>query len=127
MDAPLHDAGPGSLSSDLIRLEVTVPLDGEAAFALLVRELEVAPEVGGPWPHGTVSLSDPPRRLRLTWDGADGSSHVDVVVAEVDDDLTTVIVEHRGLQHHDRDERTWLTGEDGWWAILRAYAAAARA
>lgn len=107
------------------------------------------PVVGGRWGErsdggdlawGTVTLWDPPDHVRLTWavdsdrrlpaDVRDApASRVDIRLAEVDDDLTTVIVEHRGLEAHDDPAavRAWVGGEDGWWSILRAYVAAARA
>jgi len=102
-----------------------VPLGAEAAFGLLVDRLAHW------WPAGsalrdveaTITLWEPPTRIAATW--APGSS-VDVRVAEVDDDLTTVIVEHRHLDVHDRATRDLVTGDDGWWSALRAYAAAAR-
>lgn len=72
----------------------------------------------------TVTLWEPPVRIGVTW--APGST-VDVRFAEVDDDLTTVIVEHRHLDAHDRPTRALITGDDGWWSLLRAYAEAARA
>ncbi len=129
MDAALHDPGPGRLNTpaaptDLLRVEVTVPLGLGAAFALLTEGLD------GWWPTerrwGEVTLREPPLHLRASWPGVDGASVVDVRLADVDDDLTTVIVEHRGLHHHSPEERAWLRGDDGWWAILRTYAAAAR-
>lgn len=99
--------------------------------------MSIDAEVGGRWgergpdgtdrPYGTVTVWDPPRRVGLTWAVAEGRSGIDVTVADVHDDLTTVIVEQRGLDHLDPDERAWLTGDDGWWATLRAFAAAARA
>ncbi len=128
MDAALDDAGPGRLiapTADLLRVEVSVPLGAEAAFALFA---DRSPRW---WPRSsplhvvdvTVTLWEPPVRIGATW--APGST-VDVRFAEVDDDLTTVIVEHRRLDVHDRATRDLVTGDDGWWSALRAYAAAAR-
>ncbi len=109
---------------DLLRVEVSVPLGAEASFALLA-------DVDRWWPassplraiEATVTLWEPPEHIRVRW--APGST-VDVRIAEVDDDLTTVIVEHRHLDAHDPATRTLITGDDGWWQALRAYAAAAR-
>lgn len=102
-----------------------MPLGAEAAFALFA---DRSPRW---WParsplrsiEATVTLWEAPTRIGATW--APGST-VDVRFAEVDDDLTTVIVEHRHLDLHDRATRALITGEDGWWSALRAYAAAAR-
>ena len=70
-----------------------------------------------------VTLWEPPRRIGVRW--APGSQ-VDIRFAEVDDELTTVIVEHRDLDVHDPDLRRLITGDDGWWSALRSYVAAAR-
>jgi hypothetical protein len=128
VDAPLDDAGPGrlNLSTDLLRVEVSVALDVEAAFALFTEDMV------GWWPpdsvlrtmDATVTLWDPPTRIGVKW--APGST-IDVRFAEVDDDLTTVIVEHRHLDRHDAETRAVVTGDDGWWSVLRAYAEAAAA
>jgi hypothetical protein len=129
VDAALDDAGPGRLTSsptaDLLRVEVSVPLGVEASFALLADRLDHW------WPAGsalrdvdvTVTVWEPPGRIGVTW--APGST-VDVRLAEVDDDLTTVIVEHRHLDVHDPATRALITGDDGWWSALRAFASAAR-
>jgi hypothetical protein len=128
VDAALDDPGPGRLSlpADLLRVEVSVPLGAEASFALF------ADGMAGWWPatsplgamEATVTLWEAPRRIGVSW--APGST-IDVRFAEVEDDLTTVIVEHRHLDVHDPDTRARITGDDGWWAVLRAYADAARA
>lgn len=56
-----------------------------------------------------------------------GAGTVAIRTAPVDDDLTTVIVEHHGLAGDDgRAVRRWATGDDGWWTLLRAYAAHTR-
>lgn len=103
-----------------------MPLGAEASFSLF------ADDPDGWWPPGsrlasmeaTVARWEPPRRIGATW--APGST-IDVRFAEVDDDLTTVIVEHRHLDAHDPATRVLIAGDDGWWSVLRAYAAAARA
>jgi hypothetical protein len=128
VDAPLDDPGPGrlTLSTDLLRVEVSVPLGVEAAFARFADDLDAW------WPAGsaldamdvTVTLWERPVRVGATW--APGST-IDVRFAEVDDDLTTVIVEHRHLDRHDPATRALITGDDGWWSVLRAYAASTRA
>jgi len=102
-----------------------VPLGAEASFTLF------ADGLAGWWPpdsplgaiDATVTLWEPHRRIGVTW--APGST-IDVRFAEVDDDLTTVIVEHRHLDAHDPATRALITGDDGWWSLLRAYAAATR-
>ncbi len=109
----------------MLRVEASIPLGVDASFAL------VAGHLADLWPAGsplaaldtTVTLWEPPRRIRATW--APGS-HVDVLFAEVDDDLTTVIVEHRDLDVHDDGLRRLVTGDDGWWGALRRLVAAAR-
>jgi len=184
-DDPSDDTGPGAPpgdgdetggdgGADMVRVEVSVPLDRDRAFALFTdgmagwwptsalldpvasvdpeamgASVSVDHEVGGVWSErstdgserrwGAVRAWDPPAALRLDWvlgadrtpeADADRRSVVDVRFAEVDDDLTTVIVEHRGLAAHGsgaNDVRRWVGGDDGWWAILSAYAAAARA
>lgn len=110
--------------------------------------MAIDPRVGGWWgertddgdlPWGTVTLWEPPDHVRLTWTvGPDRrtpadvdtapASRVDVHLAPVEDDLTTVIVEHRGLSAHPDPVvvRSWVGGEDGWWTILRSFVAAAR-
>ena len=85
----------------------------------------------GEAPVGSVATWDPPRLVALAWhpgadDGRDG--RVEVRFAPVEDDLTTVIVEHHlsdATGRHGADRR-WLAGEQGWWGVLRAYVAAAR-
>lgn len=133
MDAPLHDPGPGRLSDTArptpgqqLRVEASVPLGIDASFALLADRLDALWPADSPLAavDATVTLWDPPRRIRATW--APGS-HVDVLLAEVDDDLTTVIVEHRDLDVHDAALRRTITGDDGWWAALRTFVAASRA
>ena len=102
-----------------------MPLGLEASFA------RFADDLAGWWPTGsdlgamdaTVTLWERPDHIRATW--APGST-IDVRFAEVADDLTTVIVEHRHLDRHDPATRALITGDDGWWAVLRAYAASAR-
>lgn len=113
------------MNTDLLRVEVSVPMGAEAAFALFTDRL------GRWWPassplravEATLTLWEPPTRIGARW--APGST-VDVRFAEVDDDLTTVIVEHRHLDVHDPATRTLVTGDDGWWSALRAFASAAR-
>jgi len=127
MDAALDDPGPGrlSLSTDLLRVEVSVPLGVEASFTLFADDVDTW------WPtssalraiEATVTLWEAPTHIRVTW--APGST-IDVRFAEVDDDLTTIIVEHRHLDAHDPATRALITGDDGWWQVLRAYAAATR-
>ena len=134
MDAALDDPGPGRLSAtalprsgQLLRVEATVALGPEDAFALFAARLGA-----GLWPAGSplaaveadLTLWEPPRRIRATWRPG---SHVDVLFAEVDADLTTIIVEHRDLDVHDDEVRRLISGDDGWWGALRDYAAAARA
>lgn len=101
-----------------------MPLGAEASFARFA-------DVDAWWPSAsplraidaTVTLWDPPEHVRVTW--APGST-VDVRFAEVDDDLTTVIVEHRHLDRHDPAERALIRSDDGWWTVLRAFVAATR-
>ena len=108
----------------LLRVEVSVPLGAETAFARFAH-------IDAWWPADsplrsfapTVTLWEPPEHIRVRWEPG---STIDVRVAEVDDDLTTVIVEHRHLAAHDPETRALLKSDDGWWAVLRAYAAAAR-
>jgi hypothetical protein len=96
-----------------------VPLGIEASFARFA-------DVDGWWPEGSplralaaeVTLWEPPEHIRVRWEPG---STIDVRFVEVDDDLTTVIVEHRHLDRHDRATRTLITGDDGWWSALRAY------
>ncbi|HEX7131514.1 MAG TPA: hypothetical protein VF228_03020 [Iamia sp.] len=103
-----------------------MPLGVEASFALFTEGM------AGWWPpdssllamDATVTLWDPPTRIGVTW--APGST-IDVRFAEVDDDLATVIVEHRHLDVHDAATRAVITGDDGWWSVLRAYVAAVAA
>lgn len=102
-----------------------MPLGIETSFALFADGLDCW------WPEGsplrdldaTVTLWEPPGRIGVTW--APGST-IDIRFAEVDDALTTVIVEHRHLDRHDRATRTLITGDDGWWSALRTYATTAR-
>lgn len=95
------------------------------------------PEDGGRWAEhssageidlGDVATWDPPRLVALAWrPHGEAAGRVEVRTAPVDEDLTTVIVEHHlsgpaatdGSRHH-------LAGEHGWWTVLRAYATAAR-
>lgn len=101
-----------------------MPLGVEAAFSLFTDGMERWwPATARPM-EATVTLWEPPAHIRARW--APGST-IDVRFAEVDDDLTTVIVEHHRLDAHDPDTQAWITGDDGWWSILRAYAAASRA
>ena len=125
MDVALDDAGPGRLNADLLRVEVSVPLGVEASFAHFVDGLDRWWPASSPIRslEATVTLWEPPGRIGVTW--APGST-VDVRFAEVDDDLTTVIVEHRHLDVHDPATRALITGDDGWWSALRSFAAAAR-
>jgi len=148
-------------STELLRVEVTVPLDAADAFALFVDRMatwwpegislraggdadgtagaamSLEPGDGGRWLErraggdvllGEVATWDPPRLVALTWrPHGEAAGRVEVRTAPVDDDLTTVIVEHHlsgaaatdGSRHH-------LAGEQGWWSVLRAYATAAR-
>lgn len=129
MDAALDDPGPGRLSglpTDLLRVEVSVPLGAEASFARFTDDLDRWWPTDSPLRHlaATVTRWEPPVRIGVTW--APGST-VEVRFAEVDDDLTTVIVEHRHLGAHDAATRALITGDDGWWAVLRAFVAATRA
>jgi hypothetical protein len=109
----------------MLRVEATVPLAVDDAFSLFADRLDAL------WPpdsalaaiEATLTLWEPPRRIRATWTPG---SHVDILFAEVDKDLTTVIVEHRDLAVHDSALRRLVAGDDGWWAALRRYAAAAR-
>lgn len=102
-----------------------MPLGVEASFARFADDLD------GWWPassplrsfDATVTLWEPPVRIGVTW--APGST-VDVRFAEVDDDLTTVIVEHRRLDAHDPAARALITGDTGWWQVLRSYSEATR-
>jgi hypothetical protein len=140
VDAAVDDPGPRLLSGPtaiepgaatddddgrLLRVEATVPVGLDDAFAAFVDRLDRF------WPDGsplaavdaTLTHWDAPRRIRATW--APGS-HVDVAFAPVQEDLTTVIVEHRHLGVHDAALRRLVAGDDGWWGALRAYVAAAR-
>lgn len=102
-----------------------MPLGVEASFARFVDGLDRWWPASSPIRSipATVTLWEPPGRIGVTW--APGST-VDVRFAEVDDDLTTVIVEHRHLDVHDPATRATITGDDGWWSALRSYAAATR-
>lgn len=106
--------------TDMVRVEATVSLPAAEAWALLVDAMATW------WPEGPAALEpgrqDPPATAAYTW-AADGSA-VTFRVGSVEDDLTTVIVEHR---YRTRAVRAWAAGDDGWWAVLRAYVAAARA
>ncbi|QYG91238.1 hypothetical protein HC251_01485 [Iamia sp. SCSIO 61187] len=127
MDAAVDDPGPGRLTAtDLLRVEVSVPLGIEASFALFTDGLADWWPASSPLREveATVTLWEPQAHIRVTW--APGAT-IDVRFAEVDDDLTTVIVEHRHLDAHDPATRALITGDDGWWSVLRAFAAAARA
>ena len=145
-------------AGELLRVEVTVPLDPDGAFSLFVDGMAtwwpagaslrvadppadsvaaLAPGDGGRWVErssageadlGEVATWDPPRVVALGWrPEGEAAGRVEVRTAPVDDDLTTVIVEHHlsgpaatdGSRHH-------LAGEHGWWTVLRAYATAAR-
>lgn len=102
-----------------MRVEASVPLAAADAWELLVEGM------AGWWPEGPEVLGvgelDPPRAATCAW-AADGSTVV-LRVASVEDDLSTVIVEHH---YQDDAVREWAAGADGWWAVLRAYVAAAR-
>lgn len=104
--------------TDVVRVEASVPLAAPDAWALLIEGM------AGWWPGGPEALGpgelDPPRAATFTW--ADDGSEVVLRVASVEDDLSTVIVEHRYV---GRAVREWAAGDDGWWAVLRAYVAAA--
>lgn len=102
-----------------------MPLGVEASFARFADDLDAWWPADSPLRSmaATVTLWERPTLIAATW--APGSS-VDVRFAEVDDDLTTVIVEHRHLDAHDPATRALITGDDGWWSTLRAYAAACR-
>jgi uncharacterized protein YndB with AHSA1/START domain len=144
--------------AELLRVEVSVPLDADAAFALVTTGMagwwpagtslrmegaaegvvaSMTPGEHGRWvesgPDGEVVLGDvatwdPPRLVGLTWrPHGDAAGRVEVRTAPVEDDLTTVIVEHHlGGAAATDGSRRHLAGEQGWWAVLRAYAAAAR-
>ncbi len=102
-----------------------MPLGAAASFARFVDDMDAWWPASSPLRalEATVTLWEPPTRIGVTW--APGST-VDVRFAEVDDDLTTVIVEHRHLDAHDPATRALVTGDTGWWQVLRAYARAAR-
>jgi hypothetical protein len=156
MGTPTDAAQPAT--GELLRVEVTVPLDPDAAFALFVDRMAtwwpagaslrtgdppadastaLEPGDGGRWVEhgaagatdlGEVATWDPPRLVALAWrpDG-EAAGRVEVRTAPVDADLTTVIVEHHLSGPATTDgSRRHLAGEHGWWAVLRAYAGAAR-
>jgi uncharacterized protein YndB with AHSA1/START domain len=151
------DASPPA-PTELLRVEVTVPLDAGGAFELFtgamatwwpagssLRALDAPGDAvasldavdGGAWVErhaggevvlGEVATWDPPRLVALTWrPHGEVAGRVEVRTAPVDDDLTTVIVEHHlsGAAATDGSRRH-LAGERGWWSVLRAYATAAR-
>lgn len=156
--------------TDMVRVEATVPLPPDRAYALFVdgvggwwpRSVSLLPdpdptrvavvmeidhEVAGRWAEratdgnervwGNVRELDPPTSLTLDWsvdpdtgeaDGI-GRSTVEVRFVEVEDEMTTIVVDHRGIDAHGERAaavRRWAAGEAGWWSVLRAYAAAAR-
>jgi hypothetical protein len=102
-----------------------VPLGVEATFARFADDLDAWWPADSPLRQveATVTLWERPVRIGVTW--APGST-VDVRFVEVDDDLTTVIVEHRHLDAHDPATRALIRGDDGWWDVLRAFVAANR-
>ena len=82
-----------------------------------------------------VAAADPGGAITLAWralpDGTpvgSGAGTTTIRFEPVEDDLATVVVEHHGLTGPDGDAiRRWASGDDGWWAILRAFAAHVRA
>lgn len=102
-----------------------MPLGAEASFSRFIDDLDAWWPADSPLRsiEAVLTIWEPPTRIGATW--APGST-VEVRFAEVDDDLTTVIVEHRHLDRHDPATRATITGETGWWRTLLAYAASTR-